>query len=338
MSTDTDAESAAESRRTFVGGLLMLGFVAATGFPLARASSAEASRARGSARIDVRDHGAKGDGVHDDTAAFQAAVDALPTAGGTVEVAAGDYLIDPTRSVRLRSRMHLALAAGATLRAMPNAKPKTNVLLGERLQDLEISGGRIIGERDAHLGTEGEWGHGIRLRACQRVTLRDIRISRCWGDGISAGGYMSRGRWSQPGSDLLLVGVVCEGNRRQGLTLGSYRGVRVRDCRFNGNGGTAPGAGIDIEPDADVARDIVIEDCEASGNRGAGIQLYKRAAAVTIRNCTIERNGGPGILAFAALDSEFNGNRLQGNGGRGVAVRAGSRNIRVDGNPVASSR
>ncbi len=338
MSTDTDAESTAESRRTFVGGLLMLGFVAATGFPLARASSAEASRARGSARIDVRDHGAKGDGVHDDTAAFQAAVDALPTAGGTVEVAAGDYLIDPTRSVRLRSRMHLALAAGATLRAMPNAKPKTNVLLGERLQDLEISGGRIIGERDAHLGTEGEWGHGIRLRACQRVTLRDIRISRCWGDGISAGGYMSRGRWSQPGSDLLLVGVVCEGNRRQGLTLGSYRGVRVRDCRFNGNGGTAPGAGIDIEPDADVARDIVIEDCEASGNRGAGIQLYKRAAAVTIRNCTIERNGGPGILAFAALDSEFNGNRLQGNGGRGVAVRAGSRNIRVDGNPVASSR
>lgn len=338
MSTDTDAESAAESRRTFVGGLLMLGFVAATGFPLARASSAEASRARGSARIDVRDHGAKGDGVHDDTAAFQAAVDALPSAGGTVEVAAGDYLIDPTRSVRLRSRMHLALAAGATLRAMPNAKPKTNVLLGERLQDVEISGGRIIGERDAHMGTEGEWGHGIRLRACQRVTLRDIRISRCWGDGISAGGYMSRGRWSQPGSDLLLVGVVCEGNRRQGLTLGSYRGVRVRDCRFNGNGGTAPGAGIDIEPDADVARDIVIEDCEASGNRGAGIQLYKRAAAVTIRNCTIERNGGPGILAFAALDSEFNGNRLQGNGGRGVAVRAGSRNIRVDGSPVASSR
>ena len=337
MSMDTDA-GGAESRRAFVGGLLMLGVVVATGLPRVRASTTDiAPRARGSARIDVRDHGAKGDGIHDDTAAFQAAVDALPAAGGTVNVAAGDYLIDPTRSVRLRSRMRLALAPGATLRARPNAEPKANVLRGEGLQDVEISGGRIVGERDSHLGTTGEWGHGIRLRACQRVTVRDLQISRCWGDGISAGGYMSRGRWSQPGSDLLLVGVVCEGNRRQGLTLGSYRGVRVSDCQFNGNGGTAPGAGIDIEPDADVARDIVMENCGLSGNPGAGFQLFKRAAAVTVRNCTIERNGGPGILAVAALDSEFNGNRIQGNRGRGVSVRAGSRNIRVDGNPVASS-
>ena len=34
----------------------------------------------------------------------------LPTAGGTVHVPAGDYLIDPVRSVRLRNRMHLEMA------------------------------------------------------------------------------------------------------------------------------------------------------------------------------------------------------------------------------------
>ena len=51
-----------------------------------------------------------------------------------------------------------------------------------------LSGGRIIGDRDNHLGTTGEWGHGIMIRGSSRVTVRDIHISRCWGDGVSIGG------------------------------------------------------------------------------------------------------------------------------------------------------
>ncbi|MEP7098191.1 MAG: glycosyl hydrolase family 28-related protein, partial [Dokdonella sp.] len=53
--------------------------------------------------INVRDKGAKGDGVHDDTAAIQAAIDALPAAGGTVTIPDGNYMIDATRSIELRS-------------------------------------------------------------------------------------------------------------------------------------------------------------------------------------------------------------------------------------------
>ena len=43
----------------------------------------------GTASVNVLDKGALGDGVHDDTAAFQAAVAALPSTGGTVVVPAG---------------------------------------------------------------------------------------------------------------------------------------------------------------------------------------------------------------------------------------------------------
>src|SRR5262245_54016509 len=64
------------------------------------------TRARGSSFINVKNYGAMGDGATDDTTAFQAAVNALPSAGGTVYVPPGDYVIDPTRNVRLRSKMH----------------------------------------------------------------------------------------------------------------------------------------------------------------------------------------------------------------------------------------
>lgn len=333
--------SGSATRREFLGGLLALtgstlifGTGVALAAPAVATPAVAASRARGSVRIDVRDHGANGDGVRDDTASFQEAIDALPKEGGTVYVPAGAYLIDPTRSVNLRSRMHLSLATGARLLAKANAAPRSYVLLAQELENVEISGGRIIGECDSHLGTAGEWGHGIGIRGCSGVTIHDIHISRCWGDGISAGGMHRRGAPSTPGRDYVIERVVCTENRRQGLTIGTSHGVRVRDCELSNTGGVPPGAGIDIEPDTDVARDVVIEKCLVRGNRGPGISLYKRAAEVTIRNCTIERNRGDGILAVTAIDCVFADNIIRENGLGGIFLRTGSRNVRVTGNKL----
>lgn len=290
------------------------------------------ARARGNARIDVRDHGARGDGASDDTSAFQRAIDALPADGGTVLVPAGAYVIDPTRNVRLRSRMHLSMAGEARLVAKANRAPRAYVLLAQQVEDVEISGGRIVGDRDAHLGNTGEWGHGIRIRGCSRVTVRDIRISRCWGDGISAGGILFKDGSSNPGRDLLLVDVACTGNRRQGLTIGSYRGVRVRGCEFSGTGGTPPAAGIDVEPDTGTTAGVVIEDCMIHGNRGPGVQLYKRAAGVTIRRCVIEGNRGNGILVVSARDCVVTGNVIRNNRLKGVRLQGAPRGIHLADN------
>lgn len=322
------------SRRRFLEGATGLALVACLPGTSALAAVPAATRTRGSARVDVREHGARGDGASDDTAAFQAAIDALPYGGGTVHVPAGAYLIDPLRSVRLRSRMHLSLAADARLLAKANPAPQAYVLLAERLRDLEISGGAIVGDRDSHQGKTGEWGHGIRVRGCERVTIRDIHISRCWGDAISAGGIQLKGQPSRPGRDLLIVGLTSTGNRRQGLTIGSYRGVLVSHCEFSGTGGTPPGAGIDVEPDTDVASGVVIEDCRIHDNRGPGVQLYRRATDVTIRRCLIERNRGGAVLAEAVSNCTIADNLIRDNKPNRVLVRGGSRDIRLTGNQL----
>ena len=45
-------------------------------------------------QVNVRDYGAKGDEVTDDTAAFQSAMNAVAKQGGTVAVPVGNYLIN----------------------------------------------------------------------------------------------------------------------------------------------------------------------------------------------------------------------------------------------------
>ncbi len=294
-------------------------------------------RARGSTRIDVRSSGARGDGVTDDTAAFQRAIDGLPDDGGTVVVPAGDYLIDPVRSVALRSRMHLQLAPDARLLAKPNGARKSFVLEIARVGDVEVSGGRIVGDRDRHLVATGEWGHGIAIYGARRVTIRDIHVSRCWGDGIGIAGKREKRTdkriAADPSEDVVLVNVVSTGNRRQALTIGHSSDVRAYDCQFSDTAGTAPQCGIDMEPDKPHdARRVLIENCRITGNRGSGIQVYMRVHDVTIRRCTIEDNQRHGIFVVAAVDGVIEDNRIQGNGFAGVGLRGRTRNYQVRGN------
>jgi polygalacturonase len=92
-----DQNASPVERRDFLrqGGLLMAAALLSSATQRSLAQSAASStlvppaRARGAARIDVREHGAHGDGQQDDTTAIQAAIDALPPGGGTVHVPAG---------------------------------------------------------------------------------------------------------------------------------------------------------------------------------------------------------------------------------------------------------
>lgn len=331
------AQAVDHGRRVLIAGAMALPFAMLFDASPARASAP--ARQRGSTRLDVRTFGATGDGSTDDTSSFQRAIDALPDEGGTVHVPSGTYAIDATRNVRLRSRMHLEFAPGAVLAAIANDAERAYVVLIQDVSDVEVSGGSIRGERARHLGATGEWGHGLTVRGGSRVTIHDIRISDCWGDGISIGANPSRpGREVAPSEDIVVSRVTCTNNRRQGLTIGRCRRVQVLDSEFSHTAGTPPAAGIDVEPDSGDppdntgARDVLILRCKVHDNHGPGIQIFKRTRGVRIEQCELHDNGNCGVLAVSAADTTIVGNRMRDNRHQDVEVRGSSSGVLVKGN------
>jgi parallel beta-helix repeat protein len=339
----SDAHEALLPRRNFLRNSILLALpMAATAMPAAAKlmsaplpASAMAAfvpprRTRGSTEINVRNRGAYGDGVRDDTTAIQNAINALPAAGGTIFLPAGTYLVDPTRRLNLRSKMHLRLASGAVLKAKANAAERAYVVMVHKVSDVEISGGEIEGDRDRHLGTTGQWGHGIMVRGASRVTIRDILIRQCWGDGISIAATSDQ----IASVDVAISNIACINNRRQGMSLGQARGVKVYDSEFSYTSGITPGCGIDIESDFNNpnASDTHIENCVFRHNQGNGIQVYKRSVNTKILRCTITDNQGYGVLAMGTRNCLIRLNQINSNGLIGVGIRASSKGCNISQN------
>ena len=335
--------SKATTRRGFLRNsvLLTAPVMMSTGLPPMLASAATVyvppTRQRGAAVRSVRDYGAFGDGLHDDTAAIQRAIDSLPADGGTVFVPAGTYLVDALKSVKLRSFMHLQLDPSAILKAKPNSSEQYNVVLVDSRSNVEISGGQIMGERDQHVGTTGEGGHCIRVRGSQHVTVRDIRLSKGWGDGMTVGPkprYQQHYLYSQ---DVAIANIVCTENRRNGLSIGNVIGIQVWDSEFSYTNGTAPQCGIDVEPDKDIdgngyCDQVLISNCSMSHNARYGVNVWKRARNVTIDNCSIDSNQTCGIVTTGLNGIKFSNNQVHDNQSTGMYIKDGTNGLTITGN------
>jgi hypothetical protein len=220
--------------------------------------------------------------------------------GGTVNVPDGTYLIDTVSApILMKSNVRLLLSDNAILQAIANDATNYDVIYAYNVNDWEITGGKIIGDRDTHTGVTGEWGYGIRVSSCKNYRIADIDISKCWGDGVIIGGSKPSMLWSENGR---LDNVICHDNRRQGLSVISVKGLYTNSgCRFTDTNGTDPQAGIDFEPiePGNFIQDVIIDGATITGNAGWGIDWWfyhligGTGALVTIeiKNCTVSGNG-----------------------------------------------
>lgn len=219
--------------------------------------------------VNVIDTGATSGDSTDDTAAIQKAVDQVAGTGGTVLIPDGIYMIDAQMSINLKSKMTLSMTANAVLKAIPNNLENYGVINVIDQSDINIVGGSIQGERQLHAGTTGEWGMGIEVNSSENIVIEKVTIRDMWGDAI----YLGNSGNNIPNKNIVICSVIVDNNRRQGISIIHADGVLITNSIINNTNGTAPQAGIDLEPNTDneIVTNVNIVDNIFLNNAGGDI-------------------------------------------------------------------
>ena len=140
-----------------------------------------------------------------------------------------------------------------------------------------------------------EWRHGLSLLSCRDVRIEDLRIEQTGGDGI----YLGVAASQRPNLDVVIRGVDCHDNHRQGISVISAKNLLIDGCQLRHTKGTDPQAGIDFEPNSpsDELVNCVVKNTVASGNAGTGFQICTQSMAgrskpisIVLENCLSREN------------------------------------------------
>jgi len=273
----------------------------------------------------------------DSTEALQASID---SGAGTVIV---PFMGDPwiVRPIRLRGSLTLLFEPGVVVQAKRGEFKRKNDSLfrAEDVSDLILRGygARLVMWKEDYQSEayeKAEWRMGVSLRGCSRVRIEGLRIEKTGGDGV----YLGATEHQPFCRDILIRDVACVDNHRQGISVISAENLLVENCLLAGTHGTAPQAGIDLEPNKGAERlvDCVVRNCVIENNSGAGILVYlggmaSRDAAVepvsiVFENCLVRGGKRDGIHVAGVLDHgpdgtiEFRNCTVMGSAGAGIAV------------------
>lgn len=227
--------------------------------PTLPGSITRSQRDKNNERISVKDFGAKGDGVTNDTAALQAAINS-----GASELfwPAGHYVT--TATLKPVNNQSWIGVAGETMIKHGAAAPTNAHVIAHNTDGLD---GPLTNFSMAGFIVDGNHKEGgLVLFGCNGLRVKDCIFQNCetYGMGLQARpGYTI----DEPQDDIVLT-----------------------RCQFNDNGFGTVWDGLDIK----YCTNAVLEACSATDNTDAGINV--RGANVDLIGCQAVGNGTAGIL------------------------------------------
>lgn len=244
----------------------------------------------------------------DATACLQKAIDS-GARKIVVDNTGSEWLVGP---IALRSDLELVFADGVVVRALPGAFKGRNDCLFQAWDAANITirgeGNAVLKMNKADYQDESryqhsEWRNSLSLRGCENVVIRDLKLEGSGGDGI----YVSTGRRTPGCRNITIENVIAVDHHRQGISIISVDGLRIKNCQFNNTSGTAPAAGIDFEPNSadEWIADCVIENTVFKDNvLGVCISVgvltaNSKPVSVQFRDCRFD-GGAPVLFSIAS--------------------------------------
>lgn len=253
--------------------------------------------------LNVKDYGAMGDGVTDDTASINAAAADLRD-GETLYIPAGTYLLREYGEKHIiliedKKNVQIRMEEGAILQldtVGDNAISKENnhyILLLRRCESSTVSGGTIYGDRLRYKGNlHVEHGVGIRMNDCRQITIQNVEIAYLRGDGI----FMFTEIKHENGIrekcyDITIDQCHVRNCLRNGITLSSVDGCVISNTTVHDIRGTAPESAVDIEAEysGTINQNARIENCNFYNNGTLSVSIVGPSKNISISSTVLEQ-------------------------------------------------
>jgi len=190
-----------------------------------------------------------------------------------VDKQAGDWVVGPIKNFSATDKT-IVFQDGVTIRAKEGGFPERNNILLQFVNPKNLKiygyGAHLRMNKSEYVDYEGR--HALSIHSGEDVTIEGLTISDSGGDGIYLG-LSSNGR--NYNENIRINRVVCDNNRRQGMSIISAQNVWVTNCTFSNTKGTLPEAGVDLEPNSEDERlvNINFDGCRFTKNNHSGFVL-----------------------------------------------------------------
>jgi len=271
------------------------------------------------------------DGVNDEVQ-IQAAIDALPSAGGTVVLSEGTFHIDNKNGITLSSNLCLRMTPMTTL-VLSNMGDNTAYMLrGDSKTNITIYSGILDGNKyNQTATTAGLIQYGISLTDCSNVFIDSVHIKNIGMPVVSLSGY---GIYLNNTPDTRIYHCYITGCARESISC------------YNGSDGTLI-MGV-VSKDSDdrsfVAHDsdgVSITNCSSDNTSGSGIHLYG-ASRCRVTGCLIENAGDHGIEIINSTSSPENNiissNTIYNCAGRAIYLSSTASYNNISNNNIFSNK
>lgn len=292
------------------------------------------SRTHGATVVDPVSYGlSSAASAATNTAAYNAAIAALPGDGGIIRPStSGPFTINPGQIFIPSNTFVDHETHDCVFQSAFTTTDRRSMFEIRTESEVEFAGGELIGMLGLGTIPAGlfERCHGIAVFGSSAVTIRDLTVRNCVGDGISVGVQTTGVR----PDDVIIDNVLSTGNYRQGFTVGRSDNVTVQNCEGSYTSGTSPQAGIDVEPDnpdTQNSTNTQIINCWFHHNTGPGILCYRSADDVTASGNTLEYNS-IGVSSYQTNNLEITGNTIRHNRNHGVKLQDTTTNAVVNSN------
>ncbi|HSN67436.1 MAG TPA: glycosyl hydrolase family 28-related protein, partial [Fusibacter sp.] len=281
--------------------------------------------------FNVKNYGAKGDGVTDDRSAIQSAIDAASAQNGIVLFPAATYKI--SNYVSLKSNITLS-GYGATI-YMPSQSAVSILLYSKPssyISNVTIKGLKLASKNDRTGSGEYEGSMTSNVEALSIYGVNGLTIQDVYMENMYMGLKLQASDNGQKNTNVNVDNLKVY-NTRNPLYMSTTNGFTMSNSILDASGGgtkflhaayfrgglsnltfdnvqfnNTPGGGIHIynsKADESAATNIVFNNSSINNTRAA-VYLYSNANNITFNNLTI-KNSGLGFKVNSASNIKMNG-------------------------------